>query len=170
MELYNECGMFRVESGVLKEFECAKANQVEENVWRCLDIPEGVRAIPEETFRWCHVQQRLTFPKSLRVIGSGYGGAFANSRLPHVELPDTLEVLGDFVFGASTMDSLRIPRGLKSEYARQFKESRIGILYLPEEFRSNDPRIRFCEKYEEQYGYIRSMLVNNVEIGEIMFE
>ena len=126
--------------------------------------------IPDEAFRWCHVQERLTFPKSLRVIGAGHGCAFANSRLPHVELPDTLEVLGNFVFGASTMDSLRIPKGLRSEYARQFKESRIGILYLPEEFRSNNPCICFCVKHEEQYGYIRSMLVNNVKIEEIIFE
>lgn len=167
----NETGTFTFDdNGILRGFQSAESNQIQENVWRCLDIPEGVRVIPEETFRWCHVQQRLTFPKSLQVIGAGHGCAFANSRLPHVELPDTLEVLGDFVFGASTMDSLRIPRGLKSEYARQFKESRIGTLYLPEEFRSNNPCIRFCEKYEEQYGYIRSMLVNNVKIEEIIFE
>lgn len=82
MELYNECGMFRVESGVLKAFVCDKANLVKENVWRCLDIPEGVCVIPDVAFRWCHVQERLTFPKSLRVIGAGHGCAFANSRLP----------------------------------------------------------------------------------------
>ena len=171
MKLENECGVFSVDSkGVLQAFVCAQGNVVIGNIWRCLDIPEGVRAIPEEAFRRCHVQERLTFPKSLRVIGTGHGCAFANSTLPHVELPDTLEELGDFVFGNSTMGSLRIPEGLKSEYARQFKGSRIGTLYLPEKFRSNDPLIRFCEKYEEQYGYIRSMLVNNVEIGEIIFE
>lgn len=169
--IINESGTFTMDdNGVLTGFQSAESNQVQENVWRCLDIPEGVRVIPEEAFRYCHVQQRLTFPKSLRVIGAGYGCTFANSKLPHVELPDTLEELGDFVFGASTMESLRIPKGLKSEYARQFKESSIGTLYLPEEFRSNDPRIRFCEKYEEQYGYIRSMLVNNVKIEEIIFE
>ena len=171
MQITNETGTFTIDdNGVLIGFQSAESNQVEENVWRCLDIPEGVRAIPEEAFRRCHVEERVTFPKSLRVIGTGHGCAFANSRLPHVELPDTLEVLGDFVFGKSTMGSLRIPRGLKSEYARQFKESRIGTLYLPEQFRSNDPHIRFCQMYEEQYGYIRSMLVNNVEIGEIIFE
>lgn len=169
--LTNETGIFTIDdNGVLKKYQSTESNQVRENVWRCLDIPEGVRVIPEEAFRRCHVQVRLTFPKSLQVIGAGHGCAFANSRLPHVELPDTLEVLGDFVFGNSTMESLRIPKGLKSEYARQFKEARIGTLYLPEEFRSNDPRIRFCEQYEEQYGYIRSMVVNNVEIGQIVFE
>ena len=171
MTIKNETGIFTVDNdGVLKNFQSAESNQIQENVWRCLDIPEGVKVIPEDMFRRCHVQERLTFPKSLRVIGAGHGCAFANSILPHVELPDTLEKLGDFVFGSSTMESLRIPEGLKSEYARQFKESRIGTLYLPEKFRSNNPQIRFYEQYEEQYGYIRSMLVNNVKIGEIFFE
>lgn len=171
IEITNETGTFMIDdSGVLKKYQSTEDNQVAEKVWCCLDIPEGVRVIPEDTFRWCHVEERLTFPKSLRVIGTGHGCAFANSRMPHVELPETLEELGDFVFGASTMVSLRIPKGLKSKYARQFKESRIGTLYLPEKFRSNDPLIRFCQMYEEQYGYIRSMLVNNVEIGEIIFE
>lgn len=171
MIIKNETGIFTVDNdGVLKNYQSAESNQIQENVWRCLDIPEGVKVIPEDMFRRCHVQERLTFPKSLRVIGAGHGCAFANSILPHVELPDTLEKLGDFVFGSSTMESLRIPEGLKSEYARQFKASRIGTLYLPEKFRSNNPQIRFCEQYEEQYGYIRSMLVNNVKIGEIFFE
>ena len=173
-QIKNESGIFCIDdSGVLKNYQSTADNQVAENVWRCLDIPEGVKVIPEEAFRRCHVQQRLTFPKSLRVIGTGDGCAFANSKLPHVELPDTLEVLGDFVFGASTMDSLRIPKGLKSEYARQFKASTIGTLYLPEEFRAEGTPRGFQEKYEygkEEYGYIRSMLVNNVEIGEIIFE
>ena len=171
MIIKNETGIFTVDNdGVLKNYQSAESNQIQENVWRCLDIPEGVKVIPEDMFRRCHVQERLTFPKSLRVIGAGHGCAFANSILPHVELPDTLEKLGDFVFGSSTMESLRIPEGLKSEYARQFKESRIGTLYLPEKFRSNNPQIRFYEQYEEQHGYIRSMLVNNVKIGEIIFE
>ena len=173
MKLENECGVFSVDSkGVLQAFVCARENVVIGNIWRCLDIPEGIRVIPDDAFRWCNIQERLTFPKSLRVIGSGDGCAFANSKLPHVELPDTLEELGDFVFGNSTMVSLRIPKGLKSEYARQFKGSRIGTLYLPEDFRAEDTPRGFCEKYEwgkEQYGYIRSLLVNDVEIGNVVF-
>ena len=174
VEIKNNCGSFFIDSqGVLVDFCCAEDNIVTENVWRCLDIPEGVRVIPEGTFRWCHVQQRLIFPKSLRAISTGDGCAFANSTLPHVELPETLVELGDFAFGHSSMRSVRIPRGLKSEYARQFKESSIGTLYLPKEFCADDSFRGFREKYDggkEQYGYIRSMLVNNVEIGEIVFE
>lgn len=170
-QIRNETGTFTIDdNGVLKEYQSTEVNQVAENVWHCLDIPEGVQVIPEDAFRWCHVEERLTFPKSLRVIGTGHGCTFANSTLPHVELPDTLEELGCFVFGSSTLGSLRIPRGLGSIYNRQFKEAIIGTLYLPEEFRSNNPSFRFCEKYEERHGYIRSMLVNNVKIGEIVFE
>ena len=47
-----------------------------------------------------------------------------------------------------------------------------GGLYLPEEFRADDTPRGFCEKYEwgkEQYGYIRSLLVNDVEIGNVVF-
>ena len=174
IEITNETGTFMIDdSGVLKNYQSTEDNQVAEKVWCCLDIPEGVRVIPEDTFRWCHVQRRLTFPKSLRAISTGNGCAFANSTLPHVELPETLEELGDFAFGHSSMRSVRIPKGLKSEYGRQFKESSIGTLYLPEEFRAGNTHLGFCEEYEwgkEQYGYIRSMLVNNVEIGEIVFE
>lgn len=172
--LSNETGTFYLDiSGRLIGFQSAGDNLIAENVWRCLDIPEGVRVIPEDAFRWCHVLERLTFPKSLRAISTGDGCAFANSILPHVELPDTLEELGCFVFGHSTMRSVRIPKGLRSIYNRQFKESRIGTLYLPEEFRADDTPYGFCEKYawgREQYGYIRSILVNNVEIGTVIFE
>ena len=173
MELYNDCGRFRVEYGVLKDFECAKANQVKENVWKCLDIPEGVRVIPEEMFHGCRVLEYVRFPESLVILGTGHAGAFAWCDLPDIELPRTLKELGGFTFAKSTLRSLRIPKGLKSEYGRQFKESSIGTLYLPEEFRADGTPYGFCEKYQwgqEQYGYIRSMLVNNVRIGEVIFE
>ena len=173
-KITNKTGTFTIDdNGVLKEYQSTEVNQVEENVWRCLDIPEGVRVIPEWAFRDCEILDRLTFPKSLRIISTGGAGAFSWSKLPHVELPETLEELGDFAFGHSSMRSVRIPKGLRSIYNRQFKESAIGTLYLPEEFRADDTPCGFSEKYEwgkEQYGYIRSMLVNNVEIGEIVFE
>lgn len=174
MKITNETGTFTIDNnGVLINYQSTENNQIAENVWRCLDIPEGVRVIPEWAFRDCEILERLTFPKSLRVISTGGAGAFSWSKLPHVELAETLEELGDFAFGHSSMCSVRIPKGLKSEYGRQFKESSIGTLYLPEVFRAENTHLGFCEKYEwgkEQYGYIRSILVNNVEIGEIVFE
>ena len=170
----NETGTFTIDdNGVLKNYQSAEDNQVAENVWCCLDIPEGVRVIPEDVFEACEIINRLTFPKSLRMISTGGVGAFSWSKLPHVELPEALEELGDFAFGHSSIRSVRIPKGLRSIYNRQFKGSSIGTLYLPEEFRAENTHLGFCEKYEcgkEQYGYIRSMLVNNVEIREIVFE
>ena len=173
-QITNETGAFTIDdNGVLKNYQSSAQNQVSENVWRCLDIPEGVRVIPADAFRRCRILERLTLPKSLRVIGTSHGCAFANSKLPHVELPETLEELGIYAFGGSSMDSVRIPRGLRSIYNRQFKEAAIGTLYLPVEFRINDSPHGFCEKYawgEEQYGYIRSLLVNNTKIGKVFYE
>lgn len=174
MTFSNETGTFTVDdSGVLLEYRSTEANQVSEKVWRCVDIPEGVRVIPEWGFRACRILERLTLPKSLRVISTGGAGAFSWSSLPHVELPDTLKELGPYAFGGSEMRSLRIPKGLHSMYNRQFKGSAIGTLYLPAEFRINDTTFypgKFCESDGEPYGYIRSMLVNDTRIGKIMFE
>lgn len=170
----NKTGTFYIDdNGVLRNYQSTEHNQVKENVWRCLDIPEGVRIIPEWAFRGCEIMERLTLPKSLRIISTGGAGAFSRSKLPHVDLPETLEELGDYAFGGSSMASVRIPKGLKSKYGRQFKKASIGTLYLPEEFRADDTPCGFCEKYEwgeEECGYIRSMLANDTEIGKIVFE
>lgn len=71
------------------------------------------------------------------------------------------------------MTSVRIPKGLRGIYNCQFKGSCIGTLYLPGEFRADRAPLGFCEKYEcdwEQYGCIRSMLVNDTKIGKVVFE
>ena len=180
MTFTNETGTFTVDdSGVLREYRSSEANQVSEKVWRCVDIPEGVRVIPEWGFRECRILERLTLPASLRVISTGGAGAFSWSSLPHVELPDTLKELGPYAFGGSEMRALRIPKGLHSIYNRQFKESSIGTLYLPEGFWAEGSRFGFCEqpksweeheKRTQEYGYINSILANNVTIGEVIVE
>lgn len=176
-KIKNETGTFTIDDdGVLKKYQSTMDNEVQKNVWCCLDIPEGVRVIPARVFCDCEILERLTFPKSLRVISTDdavYSGAFSRSRLPHVELPAALEELGNYAFAGSTMHSLRIPKGLKSEYGRQFKSSTIGTLYLPEDFRAEGTHHGFRESHEwgkELYGYIRSMNVNDVEIGKVVFE
>ena len=135
--------------------------------------------IPEWGFRECTILERLTLPKSLRIISTGGAGAFSWSRLPHVELPDSLQELGAYAFGGSSMTSLRIPKGLHSIYNRQFKESSIGTLYLPEGFWAEGIRFGFCEqpksweeheKRTQEYGYINSILANNVTIGEVVID
>ena len=50
-KITNKTGTFTIDdNGVLKEYQSTEVNQVAENVWRCLDIPEGVRVITENMF------------------------------------------------------------------------------------------------------------------------
>lgn len=174
MKITNETGTFTIDdNGVLKNYQSTQDNQVKENVWRCLDIPEGVRVIPGGAFFRCEILERLTFPKSLRVISTGdpvYAGVFSQSKLLHVELPNTLEELGYYAFASSTMRSVRIPKGPKSEYGRQFKDSRIGTLYLPEEFRNDQCGFGSSAKYESVYAYGYIYSLHNAGIGEVVFE
>lgn len=70
--------------------------------------------------------------------------------LPDVVIPDSVKILGVFAFGHSVIKSVRFPLGLRCEYARQFKDSHIWILYLSntkEEYVS----------HPEMYGYLNAM-------------
>lgn len=178
--LYSESGTFYVDKlGVLQDFCCSPENNAgtcapgETRKLYTLHIPEGVTVLKEDAFRDYTVLYKMTLPDSLLLMGTGHGCVLSDCRLPDVVIPGKLKILGTFAFGHSDMRSLRIPKGLKSEYARQFKSSTIGTLYLPEDFRTEDTLRGFHEKYEwgkEQYGYIRSMLVNDTEIGKVVFE
>lgn len=175
-QLCNESGTFYVDKlGVLQDFCCSPENNAD-TCSACdtkklytLHIPEGVTVLKEEAFRGYTVLYKMTLPDSLLLMGTGHGCVLANCRLPDVVIPGKLKFLGTFAFGHSGMRSLRIPKGLKSEYARQFKHSGIGTLYLPEEFRCEDASLGFCDE-TGQYGYIQSLLVNDVEIGKVVFE
>ena len=178
MRIANECGVFTVDQkGVLTDFCCAKENIID-GKWRCLDIPEGVLVIPEEAFCWCEIVERLTFPQSLQRIGGTddfCDGVFSHCKLPHVSIPENLQELGTCAFSNSFVASVRIPMGLCSSYRRQFKSSDIGILYLPEVFRSENSHYGFSEKEAcfgqmEPHGYIRSLRVNSARIGTVIFE
>lgn len=128
--LKTESGIFGIDDeGTLRWFDAEPTT--EERILKKLIIPEGVVTIPDDSFRRYTVLEKLRFPGSLRVLGTNDGCAFANCRLPDVVLPESLESLGTFVFGNSTMRSLHIPKGLRSRYFRQFKGSHIETLYLP---------------------------------------
>lgn len=174
--LYSESGTFYVDKlGVLQDFCCSPENNAgncdpcETKKLYTLHIPEGVTVLKEDAFRGYTVLYKMTLPDSLLLMGTGHGCVLSDCRLPDVVIPGKLKILGTFAFGHSDMRSLRIPKELKSEYARQFKHSSIGTLYLPEEFRCDGVPFGFCEKLEN-CGYIRSLLVNNVEIGKVVFE
>lgn len=105
-----------------------------------LNIPEGVTAIPSEMFQEYVVHMQITFPKSLRCIGVGYGrgSAFRYSWLPDLVLPENLEVLGDYAFATTVIHSVTIPYApekILPLQARQFFGADIGELRVPVKYR-----------------------------------
>ena len=100
-----------------------------------LFIPDGVTAFTREFFRYGYVENEISFPDSLVSLGSESDDCvFANTRLPKVTIPESVEMIGMFAFGNSTIDSVRFMRLFKSDYLRQFKGASIETVYLPGEF------------------------------------
>ena len=154
--LKTESGIFGIDDeGTLRWFDAEPTT--EERILKKLIIPEGVVTIPDDSFRRYTVLEELCFPGSLRVLGTNDGCAFANCHLPDVFLPESLESLGSFVFGNSTMHSLHIPKGLRSRYLRQFKGSSIETLYLPRLL--EDPNlIRYSDMNDDTgFGFLRCL-------------
>lgn len=167
----NSSGVFYVDGlGVLQSFCCSPENNADNcspqdtKKLYTLHIPEGVTVLEEEAFRYYTVLDELTLPDSLRQV---HGCVLANCRLPDVVIPKTLETLGAFAFGHSSLRSLRLPENAAWEYARQFKESSIGILYISRKYRdeANGSKLR---RYLNP-GHIHSLVVNNIRIGEIIW-
>ena len=171
----NSSGSFCVDKqGVLQNFCCS----LENNADTCsehdtkklytLHIPEGVTVLKEDAFRDYTILHKMTLPDSLRLIGTGYGGVLADCSLPDVVIPETVQILGDYAFAHSSFRSLRLPENAAWKYARQFKQSTIGTLYLSKKYRaeSKNPEL---SRHIEGSGYLHSLRVNNVCIGEIVW-
>ena len=171
-KLVNDCGTFLTDSsGVLLDFIRDERNadpDAPDDSARMLEliIPEGVKVLGEDAFRGCAVLRSFSLPRSLLILGTGYGCAFAGSQLPDVTIPDTLDTLGTYAFGCSAIRSLHLPREEKWPYARQFKCASIGTLYLASRYRVEsdytDPAMHIGGA-----GYLRSLNCNNVRIGAI---
>ena len=141
--IYNDSGAFWVDSdGVLMDFSPNNwfKPRNDKLVLYELNIPEGVTAIPSEMFQEYVIHMQITFPKSLRCIGVGYGGgsAFRYSWLPELVLPENLEALGDYAFATTVIPSVTIPydpEKILPLQARQFFGADIGELRVPVAYR-----------------------------------
>ncbi len=175
IQLCNESGTFYVDKlGVLQAFRCCPENNADncseletKRIYK-LHIPEGVTVLKEAAFRGYTVLEELTLPDSLMLIGTGHGCALANCSLPDVVIPQTLGSLGIFAFGCSSLRSLRLPENVAWEYARQFKSSQIGTLYLSKKYRTESSDPKLC-RHIDGPGYLNSFRVNQVRIGEIVW-
>lgn len=140
---YNDSGSFWIDSdGVLMDFSPNNWFKPRNDKWVLheLNIPEGVTAIPSQMFQEYIIFNKITFPKSLRCIGVGYGGgsAFRYSWLPDLVLPENLEVLGDYAFATTVIRSVTIPYNpekILPLQARQFFGANIGEFRVPAAYR-----------------------------------
>ena len=141
--IHNDSGSFWIDSdGVLMDFAPSiwfRPRNDMQIIYE-LNIPEGVTAIPSEMFQEYVVHMQITFPKSLRCIGVGYGtgSAFRYSWLPDLVLPENLEALGDYAFASTVIRSVTIPHNpekILPLQARQFFGADIGEFRVPAAYR-----------------------------------
>lgn len=178
--LKSESGVFFLdEHGIVERFEPSTDNpfieeRTEENFKthqsiHSLIVPEGVKGFVSEFMRGVRVLDRFELPNGLLSIGNNsfsfldwQQGVFADCILPSVVIPESVQVLGNFAFGHSHIESLQLPATLRGIYGRQFKDGHIGVLKLPAEW-ENDVEIdgygclilKGSLKLDKSFDYLR---------------
>ena len=128
-------------------------------------VPQGVKGFPSDFMRGVRVLERFVLPEGLLSIGNNSFDSrleqhcvFANCILPQVNIPSSVQTLGNYAFGHSHLESLQLPPELHAPYGRQFKDSFVGELRLPKEWEGKvwlDGN-SLCHKLPvEQYDYLR---------------
>lgn len=105
---------------------------------RTFIVPNGVKGFVSDFMRGVKVKERFELPEGLESIGNNSfdnnteeSCVFADCILPSVVIPQSVKEIGIFAFGHTRIDSLQLPAALRSPYGRQFKDSYIGLLRLP---------------------------------------
>lgn len=133
-----------------------------------LIVPEGVIGFADDFFCDIEVLERFVLPNGLLYIGNNlrtsdsHRNVFAGCTLPEVRIPETVRELGRFAFGHSRIGYLQIPSSIRSRYLRQFKDSSIGTLCLPKEWKERiyleDTHLRhkspMGDNWQEYWGYM----------------
>ena len=135
---------------------------------RTFIVPDGVKGFVSDFMRGVRVTERFELPEGVERIGNNSFDinkeehcAFANCILPSVVIPRSVKEIGNFAFGHSHIESLQLPETLQSPYGRQFKDSYIGTLRLPNEWKgivSLDKHKRLCVTGSldtDTFGYLR---------------
>ena len=158
-EIKSESGAFYTDgNGIVLRFEPSENNPfVEEDTEyndnytyntgksiRTFVVPEGVKGFVSDFMREVRVLERFELPEGLQRIGSisinieeEEHCVFADCILPTVIIPQSIQEIGNFAFGHTHIESLQLPASLHSPYGRQFKDSYIGTLKLPKEWKSD---------------------------------
>lgn len=185
--LTSESGRFILDgAGVVQRFEPSEDNPLTEvnegaphHAIGTLVVPRGVRGFCDEFMRSVHVKSRFELPDGLVSIGGTTafpGCVFADCDLPLVVIPEGVREIGTFAFGCARIETLQMPL-VRCEYARQFKEARIGTLRLPGVLR-NSVALRGSSLHtdgelpvgnERELGWLRSICCNDTQIGKLEF-
>ncbi|MBR5511532.1 MAG: leucine-rich repeat protein [Bacteroidaceae bacterium] len=163
---------------IIEETELNTYNQHHPNKSiKTLIVPKGVKGFASEFMRGVRVIEKFELPDGLLSIGNNSFDfehsqhcVFANCILPSVIIPDSVKEIGTFAFGHTHIETLQIPSSLHSPYGRQFKDSYIGTLILPREWKD----IAFLNKYNRlvieldsvNYGYLRWP---STTVGKLIF-
>ena len=136
---------------------------------RTLTIPMGVKGFSSDFMRGVRVIERFELPEGLTSIGNnsfdignGVHCVFADCILSTVIIHQSVEEIGIFAFGHTHIETLQLPASLHSPYGRQFKDSFIGTLRLPKEWKDGVTldkygRLRLTGWWfsDDKYGYLR---------------
>lgn len=153
--LVSESGTFFIDkNGIVQRFEPAGDNpyvddaseyqitKISKSI-RTMVIPNGVKGFVSDFMRGVRVTERFELPEGLERIGKNTfdidmeeSCVFANCILPSVVIPQSVQEIGNYAFGHSHIEVLQLPASLHSPYGRQFKDSYIGTLKLPHEWKN----------------------------------
>lgn len=129
-----------------------------------------MKGFASDFMRGIQVVERFELPESLTSIGEN---CFANCILPEVVVPRSLQVIGNFAFGHTHIETLQLPASLHSPYGRQFKDSFIGTLILPKEWKDGVLLDKYgclhltgCWFCDDKYGYLRWP---STQVGKLEF-
>jgi len=183
--LTSESGTFIVDSdGIVLRFEPSEGNPIiEEKVdepqaydgfvvkksIKHLIVPAGVKGFVSDFMRGIRVLERFSLPNGLLCIGNNTCEVldndahcvFADCILPTVVVPESVKELGSFAFGHTRIECLQLPESLHSPYGRQFKDSFIGTLRLPKEWKEGVSLDEYGRLHltgwfsDDKYGYLR---------------
>ena len=183
--LTSESGTFIVDSdGIVLRFEPSEGNPIiEEKVdepqaydgfvvkksIKHLIVPAGVKGFVSDFMRGIRVLERFSLPNGLLCIGNNTCEVldndahcvFADCILPTVVVPESVKELGSFTFGHTRIECLQLPESLHSPYGRQFKDSFIGTLRLPKEWKEGVSLDEYGRLHltgwfsDDKYGYLR---------------
>lgn len=122
---------------------------------KTLIVPQGVRGFCDGFFHGGAVTDIFILPDTLESIGiddgDSIGCVFCKCFLPEVFIPESVRYLGTYCFGQAYIKKLVIRECTRSPYLRQFKDSTIKKVYLPQSLIDGD---------DEGREYVRNFYVH----------